>query len=141
MKIYLAARYTRRDELREYAKALRALGHEVTSRWLAERKDPGCTVDDVTEGEHLRIAERDLEDIAAADMFVAFTREPKGNKRGGHHVELGYALAREKEIILLEGRENSFHYLEGIDFFETFEEFLVALQEAEPTEAPIGARR
>lgn len=34
MKVYLAARYSRRVELCEYREQIRAAGHEVTSRWL-----------------------------------------------------------------------------------------------------------
>ena len=34
MKIYLAAKYSRMEELREYRNQLIALGHTVTSRWL-----------------------------------------------------------------------------------------------------------
>jgi hypothetical protein len=34
MKIYLAARYSRRPEMCRYAQQLENLGYEVTSRWL-----------------------------------------------------------------------------------------------------------
>ena len=34
MKVYLAARYSRRDELNGYADELRAAGHRVDARWL-----------------------------------------------------------------------------------------------------------
>ena len=124
MKIYLAARYLRRDELREYRKQLHALGHEVTSRWLNERKSAAATVAEVTEAEHIFIARRDLEDIEVADMFVVFAGEPRGQKRGGHHVELGYALAKGKQCIALEERENTFYYLPELKFFTDFEEFM-----------------
>ena len=34
MKIYLASRYSRIEELKGHAEELVILGHEVTSRWL-----------------------------------------------------------------------------------------------------------
>jgi len=34
MKIYLAARYSRREELAAYRTELEALGHTVQARWL-----------------------------------------------------------------------------------------------------------
>jgi hypothetical protein len=33
-RVYLAARYSRREELCRYADDLRAIGHTITSRWL-----------------------------------------------------------------------------------------------------------
>lgn len=128
MKIYLAARYIRRDELRGYAKKLRELGYIVTSRWLRETKDPVSTVADVTEAEHIRIAKRDLKDVARADMFVCFNNEAGMKKRGGHHVELGYALALGKKIVVLEGEENTFNYLPEIVKCDDFEWFLKFLE-------------
>lgn len=127
MKIYLAARYLRRDELREYRRKLKELGHEVTSRWLDERKDAASTVHDVTEAEHIKIALRDLEDVAAADMFVVFNNEKGMKKRGGHHVEMGYAMAKGKKLVVLEEKENTFCYLPEIKFFKNFEEFAECL--------------
>jgi len=34
VRIYLASRYTRIDEMNSYADELRGAGHEITSRWL-----------------------------------------------------------------------------------------------------------
>ena len=127
LKIYLASRYLRRDELREYRKQLKDLGHEITSRWLAERKDQTSTMHDLQSAQHEVIATRDLEDIDAADMFVVFGNEPRNQKRGGHWVELGYAIGKGKEAVVLEEQENSFCFLESITFYKTFEEFLEGL--------------
>ena len=124
MRIYLAARYIRRDELRVYRRKLRALGHIVTSRWLDERKSPKSTVADVSVAHHVCIAQRDLADIDRADVFVLFAAEHQKQKRGGHWVEMGYALAAGKKIIVLEELENTFCFLPGVQFFKNFEEFL-----------------
>ena len=42
MKIYLAARYSRIEELNVYAQELRDMGYEVTSRWLLGRPPDTC---------------------------------------------------------------------------------------------------
>ena len=39
LKVYLAARYNRRDEMRGRRKDLHAVGIQVTSRWLDEKSD------------------------------------------------------------------------------------------------------
>lgn len=124
MKIYLAARYTRRNEMREYAKELRALGHTITSQWLMERKDAEMKMEDVTAADHQRFAERDLADIDSADVFIGFVGEKKSDKRGGHHIELGWALAKGKRCIIVEKPENTFHYLKQVEVAEDFEELL-----------------
>jgi hypothetical protein len=56
--------------------------------------------------------------------------------RAGRHVEFGYALAREKRMIVVgDVKENIFHYLPQVKHFATFEEALAYLinQSAETT--------
>ena len=45
MKIYLAARYSRMEELRGYADELAAAGHVITSRWICGGNGIPETVD------------------------------------------------------------------------------------------------
>lgn len=93
MKYYLAARYSRRQELLGYADRLRSKGHEVTNRWLSGANE---TLDKMqvtyAQPDMMRKwAREDLDDIYAADVLVYFTdNEPGG--RGGAAVEFGYAL-------------------------------------------------
>lgn len=137
MKVYLAARYSRRLELAGYARELRDLGIEVTSRWLLGLHDTppeGVAPEGV---EHWRwCAEDDIADVDAADVLVALT-EPEGNVvgrgRGGRHVELGYAIARGKAVIVVAHRENVFCCLPQITFAPSWGEAvdcLVAADEA-----------
>ena len=44
MKLYLASRYDRREELATIAGVLEEQGHQVTSRWLAGRGQPDADV-------------------------------------------------------------------------------------------------
>lgn len=128
MTFYLAAQYARRDELREYARELRALGHEVSSRWLRERGDLSG---DLTESAALyqERAERDLTDIDLAQTLVYFTEDPAvGIKRGGRHVEAGYALGRGKNLYIVGPRENIFCYSQHPRHFTDWKTFITWLK-------------
>jgi hypothetical protein len=128
--IYLAARYARRDELCRYRDELEARGFTVTSRWLAGPDQVGATGTVIgTAAEQLieagdpaagilraACALADMEDIAAADILIAFTEDPAfyspGSSRGGRHVELGLALARPgMRVIICGPRENQFCWI------------------------------
>lgn len=130
MKVYLAARYSRREELVGYRNDLNQLGSiipglylRVTSRWLngsheAHKLGPnGMRViprSGYTNTQARRFAREDLADIDEADVVVVFTEEhvPRGNVgRGGRHVEFGYALAKGKKIIVVGPIENVFYSL------------------------------
>lgn len=126
MNIYLAARYSRIDELNFYKRELEAWGHIVTSRWLnGEHQIHGYDAYQVARGNDLvtfpekaaLFAQDDVEDLAAADVVISFSEEPRnGNSgRGGRHVELGLALAQEKRLILVGPRENVFHCLPMVE--------------------------
>lgn len=127
MKIYLAARYSRRDELVQYAGQLKKMGHEVTSRWIAgnhQISDNGLS-DEAHEAERTRFACEDWQDLWSAEMTISFTEPPRGsNSRGGRHVEFGAALAFGQRVIVIGHRENVFHCLPNVEFFSTGNDFL-----------------
>jgi hypothetical protein len=87
MRIYLAARYGRCDEMRAVGATLARAGHTITSSWV------GGWHDDVPERTS---AIEDLHDLLDADCVVAFTEEPTKQvswaARGGRHVDLGICL-------------------------------------------------
>ena len=72
VNIYLAGRWSRRDELAGYARRLYAAGHWVTSRWLFEDHGPDGTDDNA------RYAVEDREDVIQADCILSFTEDAKG---------------------------------------------------------------
>lgn len=112
MKIYIAAPYPTRDAAIAAMHQLEALGHMITSRWL---KAPDELAD-----EHAR---KDLADVAEADALIALN--PAGWEdigTGGRHVELGYALALDKQIVLVGRRSNIFHYLSHVRVIERLED-------------------
>lgn len=128
MRIYLAARYSRREELLGYKADLEAAGHVVTSRWLAgahqwdpvveQIESPEAAIDSIPL-EAVRFAREDVEDVEAADLLIAFTERPRANlaSRGGRHVELGMAIALDKAIFVIGPRENVFCTLPGIEVY------------------------
>lgn len=123
MKIYLAARYSRRFEMQDYRETLIKAGHEITSRWIEGGHE--ITLDPEDPG-NIRFAIEDWSDLIDADLVIHFSDEPdaKTRGRGGRHVELGIALALGKPIILVGRRENVFHYLPQIRQFNSFEDAL-----------------
>jgi len=145
VKIYLAARYSRRLELCTYREELRAAGHQVTSRWLNgghQIDNEGLAIGDegeaaVGRGEAIAavFAEQDLEDIDAADLLIAFTEQPResgGRNRGGRHVELGYAIAADRwgaglGVWVVGPRENVFCWLPEVRQFDAWDEALAEL--------------
>ncbi len=134
MRIYLAARYSRREELCRYRDQLRSMGHEVQARWLDGKHqvaDDGTPIGD--HGEALveaggdaaailraKFAQDDYEDVADSDVVINFT-EPSRSRvsRGGRHVEYGVALALNKIILVVGHRENIFHWLPRVEFYAT----------------------
>ena len=49
---------------------------------------------------------------------------PRGDGRGGRHVEFGYAASRGKRLTIIGPRETVFHHLDGVEHFENAQEFM-----------------
>lgn len=147
MTIYLAARYSRREELCGYRAQLEALGHTVTSRWLNgshQISDAGAPISErgekLVEGDdghasaeaaalRLRFACEDLDDVACAELLIAFTEPPRSNaSRGGRHVELGLAIAMGRHVFIVGYRENIFCWLPQVAFLDSFADVPGALK-------------
>lgn len=129
--VYLAARYSRREELARRRASLHMLGYRVTSRWLDgnhQIDDSGKPIGDdgeaLVEGDDARghmlrehFATEDVGDVAAAEIVISFTEAPRsGNSRGGRHVEFGIAIALGKRCIVVGPRENVFHWLPQVEW-------------------------
>ena len=128
MKFYLAARYSRRNEMRAVARELESLGHTVGSRWL--HADPNRS--------DVQAATEDIEDLRDASGLILFTEEPNcgGRNRGGRHVEFGWALASGMEVFIVGPRENVFHYMPEVKVFDTLQRLLLHLAERLPQVLP-----
>jgi hypothetical protein len=124
IKVYLASRYARREEMAEYAKRLQKLGFDITSNWVWGKHDivgnPGNTK---------QFATMDRADLLRADLVINFA-EPKelDYPRGSRHTEFGMAYERGK-VCYVVGKfgtdlENIFHSLEGVLVFENWDDLL-----------------
>jgi len=140
LNVYLAARYSRREELCIYKADLEARGHRVPARWLlGEHQVHGLEAARAIENDGpipadqaVRFAQDDVEDLLAADIVVSFSTEPRtGSSRGGRHVEFGMALGMRRAgaalplLVVVGPLENVFHALPEVDGrFDKWEQFL-----------------
>jgi nucleoside 2-deoxyribosyltransferase len=102
--VYIAAPYPLRDAAIAVMQRLEDAGFEVTSTWLKQ--------EDKLDDAYARL---DLADVDRADALVALNPpEWVSTGTGGRHVEFGYALARQKPIVMVGERANIFHYLREV---------------------------
>jgi nucleoside 2-deoxyribosyltransferase len=131
MRLYFAARFSRRDEMREYRKVLEDLGHEVTSRWINEDERQDLKNKSRQEVSEI-VAVEDLEDLAKSDVVLNFTGNGKSTKtkapKGGRHWEGGVGFALNKPSIVIGEPEHAFHWLPNVDRYASFEEYLDSLE-------------
>lgn len=123
-RIYLSARFERQQELRAVRNALIGYGHEVPCAWLLEEED--------VQSNHERrtAAHRCVDDIAACEVFVAFTEFGRREERGSRFVELGLAIAWHRRVILCGTyEENIFHHMGGVEQVDSVAELLTRLRE------------
>jgi hypothetical protein len=134
-KIYLAARYSRNDEMRGVRDVLTAMGYEITSRWIDQHNgklETSYTPEKLNTDpdECAVLGQHDVADLAAADTVISFTSTNGGGK-GGRHVEHGLALGMGKRVIVCGPRENIFHTLPEIEHYPSWRSLVIAL-------APVG---
>lgn len=132
MRVYLAAMYSLKDDIRVKAEDLKRLGIEYTSTWLDEPHDPKTGINEVTPEFCCETAHKDLMDILNSDVLVLFTVDgTTPTLRGGRHFEAGFAygisvaqtikelavpdvICRPLRILTVGPKENIFHHLESI---------------------------
>jgi len=134
MKFYLAARYSRHEEMRGVRDELEGLGHTVTSRWIEApegRYGRGSFTPQQLADDPLYcsdVAARDIADIKAADAMISFT-EADGGGKGGRHVELGMAAALGKDLYVVGPREHVFHCIPGVRCFWNWDRLVMYLSQ------------
>jgi nucleoside 2-deoxyribosyltransferase len=130
MKVYLAAKYSMKEDMQHVAAIFKSKGIGITSSWLNEPHSPSSTLADV-DVKHLRkFALQDIEDIKAADAVVLFSIDPLiPTVRGGRHVETGIAIALGKPLFIIGPEENVFHFLPQVTHFTTISALLSTLAE------------
>jgi hypothetical protein len=116
-KIYLAAKYSQRETMFYVRDVLRAVGHEVTARWIdgTDTFETGGAMS--------------LEDVRRSDVLIAFSLD-RGDLHagGGRHVEFGIALERGIRIMVVGPKgEHVFHMLPQIEHYNNLDEARAAL--------------
>jgi len=101
MKVYVAAKFNRKDEVLALFEKLKGLGHEVSFDWTVHRFIKPYDENVQTAGEY---TSEDMQGVRDCDIFILLTGEEKST---GAHVELGAAilssLERGKPIIYVVG--------------------------------------
>src|ERR1039458_5847414 len=129
-KIYIAAKFARRLDMRPIADRLWNLGFEIVSSWLNEVKKP----DWMTEEEfYKKTAIKDLCEVSKADIFLLDTAV--ASETGGKENEFGFALGHwhQKAIYIVGPARSVFHSLADKVFtdWESCIDFLTKLPSPE----------
>lgn len=148
MKVYLAAPYKARDYmLIHVARHLEFKGHVVVSSWIREdhlvHSGTINAAPSQTEEYCASHIARDFADIDSADVVVLFTGQFISESlysvnlldtvSGGRHVEVGYALAKGKRVIVVGNPENIFHRGGRVEIVPNFPTVVEALGPYPPT--------
>ena len=146
--VYLAAPWQWRAEMIQVKEHLEVSGNViVNSTWLGPEDTDDLATLANEEDRCRKVAQRDFDEIDAADVVVVFSYpEMHGKGSGGRHVELGYALAKGKPVVLVGEKENVFHRLGSIrqvdaykDLPRVIEEIMGQTNAAKTAQAPLGA--
>lgn len=121
IRVYLAGPFDHQEALRDLRDQC-GEDVEITSRWLDF--EPGLD-DEATDHYRSLCATVDLADVDRADVLIQFTNGAVGT--GGRHVELGYAIAKGKRVIVVGEHENIFHWHPDVTLVKTFEDALELL--------------
>ena len=141
MKIYVAAKFEAKEQVRALYEKLRAAGHEITHDWTGE-DDSHLTDPRKKELYWENAADADLGGVDSADVLV-LVPHPHGR---GLFVELGAALARQISVYVVGdpvvlGADTIFFYLPQVVVLVNDEELLEALALDEQIEQESGVER
>lgn len=128
MRVYLAAKFEMRSEIRERADQLWRLGIEVVSSWIHETECP-LYMDEPTF--RRKLAAKDLQEVKLADLLILDTSEISEGKS----VEFGFALAQgQTKLVWVVGpRRSIFHELAD----ETFLDWAAVMRKLAPSLIPL----
>jgi hypothetical protein len=98
MRVYVATKWSRKDEAAEVMAALRGLGHEITHDWTLEA-DPGDVSDEARRHYFGACAAADVDGVLDADVMLLL----HDAACRGAFVELGVALAHGVKVLVVGG--------------------------------------
>ena len=129
MKVYIAAHYSKKEEVKQAVRDLDDLGIEVTSTWHNEKDNPHSHLTDNGRQTNQYRAIRDLAELKAATHLVFFSIGlKKCFTRGGHCYENGAGDILGLKTIVVGERQHIFHHLPGYRIVPTWEKAMVWLK-------------
>ncbi len=124
MRVYVAARFGRKEEVRRIYDLLKEKGHEITADWTVHRPIKPYGENPRMSGAY---AEEDVRGVLDADVFLMI-----GDGGGtGLHVELGAAIAsyllRGRPKIYVAGEGSMFYFHPAVNRVRTVDELLKSI--------------
>jgi nucleoside 2-deoxyribosyltransferase len=126
MKFYIAARFLRKDDVKNAHKIIKERGHEIAYDWTSHQnimpfeENPDKSSD---------YASKDIKGVLDSDVFIALCDKSEGST--GMHTEIGAAMVsfilRGKPLVYIVGKENSkamFYFHPASKRFSDLEEVL-----------------
>jgi hypothetical protein len=131
-RIYIACRFSRKNEAKEIRERLQRLGYIVTSRWLDtewEEQTEDGTSSAAPPEKREEFAIKDRDDVYDADLILSLTENPKTKSygRGGRHVEFGMGVALGKRLAIVGQCEHIFHHLPNVRRYDNIQDFIYDL--------------
>lgn len=162
MNIYLAAAWSKREEMQKLATDLEKTipGLIVNSRWIKEARSNNrwspatnarmnCEPKNMEKAVRRLRAEQDREDVEAADILIRFTDDlskkmvPSYLATGSRMWEMGYAMRGHQPVIIVGGIQNFFDYLPEVQHVKNVDALkrtLRRMQRASESNAKEGAK-
>ena len=102
MKLYLASKFAMKDKVDTLSKFLQLKGHQITCIWWEDDVKRIRSTD--KEWYQLPIIKyicsRDFQGVDNADALILISNKDEPMSFNGANVELGYALAKNKKVII-----------------------------------------
>lgn len=130
--VYVASRYERRADAREFADRLPSVRCSCVATWIYSAPEETALTAGVPDAVRRHWAERDWQDVSRADCLVLLSDPEMTPLRGGKHVETGIALGTCKPVIVIGNRENIFHWHPLVRLVQTTDEALAWLRYNRP---------
>ncbi len=99
-RIYVAASFEQRDEVRALHKKLREAGHTITADWTTHKEIASLETEEEREALKQQYAVEDTNGVTSASVYALLLSDRKST---GAHIELGIALGANLGRICLIG--------------------------------------
>jgi len=126
-RVYVAASFEQRDQVRELYGRLREAGHIITADWTTHQEIISLDSEEEREALKRKYAIEDTEGVTSATVYALLVGERKST---GAHIELGIALGAGIGRICLIGKPDGaqlFYSHPAITSFPTVDLFLESL--------------